>query len=633
MRKSIKSRLLGEKLPSNQISEEKFNVFWGLPVLSSDAISSVAYAVEEILLVLIPVIGIMSYLLLPKIAGAVIILLIILTISYRQIIDAYPNGGGAYIVAKDNLQTIFGLIVGASLSVDYTLTVAVSISAGTAAITSAIPFLHTHKVAIAIIIILLMTLGNLRGVKESTKLFGIPTYAFVVSIILLIIFGVLKSLKGDVTPLPAPAASSVDLGTQAISLFLILRAFSSGCAALTGVEAICDAVPNFREPSTKNAKTAYVFLALMVLITFVGTSYLAVLFHTVPNEDMTVLAQIATAVFGKGFMFYAIQVATAIILAMAANTAFAGFPTLISVISRDGYAPRQLSARGHRLSYSNGIVLLSLGGALLVIIFKGETHKLIPLYAVGVFTSFTLAQAGMFMRWIRLKPQGWQYKAAINGIGCLVTFVTVIIVSVTKFLSGAWIVFIAIPLLIYFMKRIKRHYNAVAQELDIPKEKLEQIVIRQKPTPHIIIPIDSLNKMVLKAIKYAKSITPNIEVFHIETYEGEADKLRKKWSMLNTDIPLIIKESPFRETVKTLVEYIESEEHASQPGDMITVLLPHFVVKKSWQMSLHNNTSFLIINSLLHERNIVVSIMPFQIEEARAMRQQTTVKQSDQHRE
>lgn len=581
---------------------------------------------EEILLVMVPIIGIMSYFWLPRIAGAVIILLIILTISYRQIIDAYPHGGGAYIVAKDNLQTIFGLIVGASLSVDYTLTVAVSISAGTAAITSAIPFLNAHKVTISIIIILLMTFGNLRGVKESTKLFGIPTYAFVLSIILLIVFGVLKSIKGGVTPIPSPVASSVDMSTQAITLFLILRAFSSGCAALTGVEAICDAVPNFREPSQKNAKTAYIFLAIMVLITFIGTSYLAVMFHAVPNENMTVLAQIASAVFGKGFMFYVIQVTTAVILAMAANTAFAGFPTLISIISKDGYAPRQLSARGHRLSFSNGIILLALAGALLVVIFKSETHKLIPLYAVGVFTSFTLAQAGMFMRWVRLKPQGWHYKAAINGIGCLVTFVTVIIVSVTKFLSGAWIVFIAIPLLIYFMKKIKRHYNDVAEELDIPQQELEKIVIKKKPTPYIIIPVDSLNKMVIKAIKYAKSITPNIEVFHIETYEGEADKLRKKWAMLNTDIPLVIKESPFREVVKTLVEYIDSEEHSSQPGDIITILVPHFVVKKRWQMTLHNNTSLLITNALFRERNIVVSIMPFQVEEAHDMHHQSTVK-------
>lgn len=615
MRKSIKSWLLGEKLSSNRVGEEKFNVLWGLPVLASDAISSVSYAVEEILLVFIPVIGIASYFWLPQVAGAVIILLMILTVSYRQIVDAYPNGGGAYIVAKDNLQPIFGLIVGASLSVDYTLTVAVSISAGTAAITSAIPSLHTHKVAIAIVIILLMAFGNLRGVKESTKLFSIPTYAFVLSIVVLIVAGIFKSIQGVTVTLPNPANAAIPLGTQAVTLFLILRAFSSGCAALTGVEAICDAVPNFQEPARKNAKKAYILLAAAVFVTFVGTAYLATIYHAVPNEHMTVLAQLASGIFGKGIMFYVMQVTTAIILAMAANTAFAGFPTLISIISRDGYAPRQLAARGHRLNYSNGILLLALGGALLVIIFKGSTHALIPLYAVGVFTSFTLAQAGMFMRWIRLKPKGWHYKAVVNGLGCLVTFITVIIVSVTKFTSGAWVVFIIIPFIIFVMYKIKHHYQVIADELDIPKEALTNVEFKEKPKPHIIIPIDSLNKMVIKALNYAKGISQTVEVFHIETYEGEADKLRKKWAMLNTDVPLVIKQSPYREVVKTLLAHIDSEEHSSQPGDIIMVLLPQFVVKKRWEVALHNNTSLFITNALLKERDIIVSIMPFQVEE------------------
>ncbi|WP_335582370.1 APC family permease [Candidatus Formimonas warabiya] len=409
MRKTLKSLFLGEKLASSQLTGEKFNVFWGLPMLASDAISSVAYASEEILWAFIPVIGVASYFWMTKVAGAIIVLLIILTISYRQIVDAYPCGGGAYIVAKDNLRVIFGLIVGASLSVDYILTVAVSISVGTAAITSAFPLLYTHKVAIAIIIILFMTVGNLRGVKESSKLFSIPTYAFLFSIVVLIAVGIWKSLNEAVHPGPVTIASHVSFGTQAVTLFLILKAFSSGCAAVTGVEVICDAVPNFKEPSAKNAKRAYVLLAGAVLITFGGITYLAELYRAVPNEHQTVIAQLATLIFGPGLMFYFIQITTAIILAMAANTAFAGFPTLISIISRDGYAPRQLASRGHRLNYSNGILLLALAAALLVVIFQSDTHALIPLYAIGVFTSFTLAQAGMFIRWKTLKPKGWHY--------------------------------------------------------------------------------------------------------------------------------------------------------------------------------------------------------------------------------
>ncbi|WP_236860159.1 APC family permease [Candidatus Formimonas warabiya] len=613
--KSIKSWLLGEKLASNQIHEEKFTVFWGLPVLASDAISSVAYAAEEILWAFVPVIGVASYFWLPKVAGAIVILLVLLTISYRQIVEAYPNGGGAYIVAKDNLKTIFGLIVGASLSVDYTLTVAVSISAATAAITSAIPFLFTHKVAIAIMLILLIAFGNLRGVKDSSKIFSIPTYAFMMAIIILIFMGLVKTFQGSFAPHPDLMSPDLSFGTQAISLFLILKAFSSGCAAVTGVEAICDAVPNFKEPAPQNAKNAYILLAIAVFITFAGTSYLAQVFQAVPNEKQTVIAQLAIQVFGKGFMFYLIQATTAIILAMAANTAFVGFPTLISVISRDGYAPRQLASRGHRLNYSNGILLLALAAALLVIIFQGDTHALIPLYAVGVFTSFTLAQAGMCRRWWRLKPKGWHYKAFINGLGCLVTFVAVLVIGVTKFISGAWIVFIIIPILIYGMYRIKNHYKTVAGQLDIPNAVLQQLKLKARQVPYVIIPIDSLNKMVIKSLNYAQSISPNVEVFHVETYEGEADKLRKKWRMLDTDIPLVIKQSPYREVIKSLVEHIESEEHSSQPGDIITILLPQFVVSKPWQMALHNNTSLFITNALLKERDIVVSILPFQVED------------------
>ncbi len=610
----IRSWLLGEKLATNQLGEEKFSVFWGLPVLASDAISSVAYAVEEILWALVPVIGLASYVLLPEIAAAIILLLLILTISYRQIVAAYPNGGGAYTVAKENLRTELGLIVGASLSVDYILTVAVSISAGTAALTSAFPVLFPHRVAIALFLLVLVTIGNLRGVKDSSKVFSLPTYAFIVSVLILIIAGIIKSASGNVAILPIPE-SSVSFGTQAIGLFLLMKAFSSGCAAVTGVEAICDAAPNFKEPSVKNAKLAYFFLALAVMLTFGGITYLAKIYQTVPNLHQTVIAQIATQVFGKGFMFYVIQATTAIILAMAANTAFAGFPTLLSIIAQDGYVPRQFALRGRRLGFSNGIMLLTIAAAILIIIFRGETHLLIPLYALGVFTSFTIAQAGIFMHWIRLKPKGWQYKAVINGLGAIITFITVIVVAVTKFISGAWIVLIVIPLLVLMMLKIKRHYGIVAKQLDVPNERLEHLRLKRQGTSYVIVPVQSLNVMVIKALRYASCISSEIEAFHVETYEGEADKLKAKWTKLNTDIPLIIKQSPYREITRPLVEYVESSEHSSKPGDVITVLLPQFIVPKSWQMMLHNNTSLFIGSSLLKNRHIVVSLLPFYIDE------------------
>jgi len=606
--------ILGKRLANSQLSEEKFNVFWGMPILASDAISSVAYAVEEMLWILVPVIGLASYLWMPRVAAAIILLLLILTFSYRQIVDAYPNGGGAYIVAKTNLKPVCGLIAGASLSVDYVLTVAVSISAGTAAITSAFSGLYPHRVAIAIAIIVLMVIGNLRGVRESSRVFSIPTYAFVFGILALIIVGIVKHANGSYVGAPV-SPGNITFGTQALTLFLLLRAFSSGCAAVTGVEAVSNAVPNFRHPAQKNAKIAYLLLAISVLVTFGGVAYLAQLYQSVPQPHQTVISQIAIDVFGKGFWFYLIQATTAIILAMAANTAFAGFPTLLSVIAQDGYVPRQLSMRGHRLNFSNGIMALALLAIVLVIVFKGDTHLLLPLYALGVFTSFTLSQTGMLVHWFRLKPKGWHYKAVVNGLGALITLTTVVIIGITKFAVGGWIVFLVVPIIVFGMLKIKRHYESVARQLDVPNDILGQLSFEPQYSHHVIVPIDSLNAMVVNALRYAKSVTPHVEAFHVERLEGEADKLRRKWALLNTDIPLIIKQSPYREVVGPLIEYIDSEEHASRPGDVITVLLPQFIVPKWWQMALHNNTSILIANALFHKRNVVVSALPFYLEE------------------
>lgn len=607
-------RILGSKLATSQLHEEKFSVFWGLPILASDAISSVAYAVEEILWALVPAIGLLSYFWVSDIAWIIILLLLILTISYRQIVEAYPGGGGAYIVAKENLKTTYGLIVGASLSVDYILTVAVSISAGTAAITSAFPSLYNHRVGIAIAIIILMVIGNLRGVKESSRLFSFPTYAFIITILALIITGIIKGGDGSAS-IPSNGMTDITFGTQTVTMVLLLRAFASGCAALTGVEAIADAVPNFKSPAQRNAKIAYILLAIAVFITFGGVAYLSTIYHPVPNTQQTVLSQLATDVFGKGIMFYLIQSTTAIILAMAANTAFAGFPTLFSIIAADGYAPRQFAMRGHRLNFSNGIVALGFMAILLVVIFQGDTHLLIPLYAVGVFTSFTLAQFGMLSRWLKLKPKGWHYKSAINGIGAVITLITVAVISFEKFTSGAWIVFLIVPAIVMAMKRIKEHYNSVARQLDVPNDQLDSLSLNANYAHHFVVPIASLNGLVILALRYARSLTPNVVAFHVETHEGEADKLRRKWSRLNTDVPLIIKQSLYREIVVPLVEYIDSEEHASKPGDMITVLLPQFIVSKGWQMALHNNTSIFIANALFDKRHIVVSVLPFYLED------------------
>ena len=410
----LRELLIGKTLKTEDLEGEKLNVLWGLPILSSDAVSSVAYAGEEILIVLIGVIGFMAYKYMFYASLCIVVLLFILVFSYRQTIDSYPCGGGAYIVAKDNLGTIPGLTAGASLSVDYVLTVAVSICAGTAALTSAIPALLPHTVSIALAMLLILTIGNLRGTKESSKLFGVPTYLFIISCIVLIVTGLARHFIFGYSPAPLyPIPRQVG----DLTIFLFLRAFASGCTALSGIEAVSNGIPNFKAPSPKNAKAVLTLLAFLILFIFGGLAFLATIYRPVPHPNVTVFAQIAQQVFGKNIMFYVMQVTTALILVMAANTAYAGLPLLLALMAKDGYAPRQFSQRGKRLSFSNGIIVVGAAAAILIIVFKGDTHLLLPLYAVGVFLSFTLSQVGMFLKWIRAKTPGYKHKALINGLG------------------------------------------------------------------------------------------------------------------------------------------------------------------------------------------------------------------------
>lgn len=433
----IKRFLIGKPLANDALSKEKYTVFWGLPILASDAISSVAYAIDEILLVLVPVLGmtVFSKNILIYIASAIIILLALITISYRQTIDNYPNGGGAYIVAKENLGLLAGITAGAALSVGYVMTVAVSVSSGIAQITSTFEFLEPYKVLICLIVIFFLMLGNLRGISESAKIFSIPTYAFIIAVISLLIGGFVKLKTGYV---PVKSANITQIQPGPISTYLILKAFSSGCAALTGVEAVSNAVPSFKEPSTKHAKRVLLLLSLIILFIFGGVSVITSIFTADPMSDKTVIIQISEQIFNHGFMFYYIMVTTFTILVMAANTAYSGFPILLSVMAREGYAPRQLSVRGDRLSYSNGIITLSIVAALLIVIFDADVTSLIGLYAIGVFISFTLSQFGMFRKWQREKGEHWKKKAFVNGLGAFVTAVTVLVIAVAKFKEGAW---------------------------------------------------------------------------------------------------------------------------------------------------------------------------------------------------
>lgn len=604
--------LFGKSLKTEELKNEKFNVFWGLPILSSDAISSVAYAGEEILWVLVPMLGLMSYKYMFYAALCIVFLMFLLVFSYRQTIDSYPNGGGSYIVAKDNLGTIPGLTAGAALSIDYILTVAVSTSAGTAAITSAIPSLLKYKVLITVSLIIFITIGNLRGIRESSKMFGIPTYLFIISVGIMIITGIIKVYFFGYTP---HAVYPIPEATGDIGIFLFLKAFASGCTALTGIEAVSNGIPNFREPSQKNAKIVLGLLAAIVLFIFGGLSYLATLYHAVPNLNQTVISQIATQIYGQNIMYFIIQTTTAIILVMAANTAFAGYPLLLALMSKDGFAPRQFTKRGKRLGFSNGILLLSAAACLLVLIFNGDTHLLLPLYAVGVFISFTLSQAGMFTKWVREKKPSWRYKAFINGLGALVTFITVIIIGATKFFHGAWIVSILIPILVILMIRIKRHYISVANQLKLEINIKPKEIDFAEQERYAIVPIDTLNKSFLKALNYARTISDNIIVFHVSVDDEATEKLLKKWDAYNVGIPIIVKKSPYRNLVGPLVRFIKSEEYAAGHNDTVTVVIPQFVVEKWWCNILHNHTALFVKGMLLKERNIAIVTIPYIIEE------------------
>ncbi|WP_234117465.1 APC family permease [Clostridium hydrogenum] len=604
----LKGFLIGKPLKSEEIHGQKFGVISGLPTLASDAISSVAYAGEEILWVLVPIIGLLSYKYMFYVSVAIIILLALLVFSYRQTIDSYPNGGGAYIVAKDNLGTIPGLAAGGALIIDYILTVAVSASAGTAAITSAISSLLPHKVTITIILILIMAVGNLRGISESAKIFSIPTYLFIFSVLFLIIYGIIKVKIFGYTPqnFQTTLKASGD-----ITAMLMLRAFAGGCTALTGVEAVSNGIPNFAKPAQKNAKTVLFLLSALVAIIFGGMAYLITLYNAVPNLQKTVISQVAFQVFGNGFMFYLIQFATTLILIMAVNTSFSDMPLLLSVIAKDGYAPRQFTKRGDRLSYSNGIILLSASASLLTIIFQGETHYLLPLYAVGVFISFTLSQVGMVVRWVKIRESGWFHKACINGLGAVMTFITVIIIGYTKFIHGAWIVCLIIPITVAGMLKIKKHYNETANQLsmenvDFPKCDAEK-------ARHFIVPIAGLNKSVIKTINYARCLSNDIVAFHVSFDEGETEKLKEKWEAYKIDVPLVIRESPYRNIEEPLMEYIHSVEHPSDKDDVVTVVMPQFVVKKWWGNILHNQTALFLKNVLLQDDKVTIITVPYGI--------------------
>lgn len=600
---SLKRFFLGTPIETARAIHERVSKVTGLAVFSSDALSSVAYATEEILLVLVAL-GSAALTYSIPISMAIAILLAIVAISYRQTIHAYPSGGGAYIVAKDNLGTFPGLVAAAALLIDYVLTVAVSVAAGVAAITSAIPALYPHREALGLTFILLLSIANLRGVKESGKLFAGPTYFFIFMMFVLIVVGAAKIVTHGVPPQPSAIA-----GVGTVSLFIILRAFSSGCTAMTGVEAISNGVPAFRPPEAKNAATTLTWMAGILVTLFLGVSILGHICGTIPGQE-TVLSQIGRSVFGSNILYYMLQVSTAGILVLAANTSYADFPRLASLLGRDGFVPRQFANRGDRLVFSNGILILGLLAGVLIVIFEGDTHRLIPLYAVGVFLSFTLSQAGMVKHWFKLKTTSWRRNSVVNGIGAIATGVVLLVVGATKFVLGAWVVILLIPIAVLGFIVIHRHYATIAKQLSLEGVNSRDIRPRHNT---VIVLISGIHRPVISALMYAKSLSNDVTAVYVNIDDATTERIKSKWKEWGSGVPLKVLESPYRSITGPLLDYIEKVDE-ERHDDIVTIVLPEFVTARWWHQFLHNQTALLIKGAMLFRKNKVVVSVPFHLQ-------------------
>lgn len=679
---SLKRLLVGSPIRTARLTHERLTKKTALAIFASDALSSTAYATEQILLVLAAAYlfgDVNAFSRVVPISIAISILLIIVASSYRQTIHAYPSGGGAFIVAKENLGTIPGLIAGASLLVDYVLTVSVSVAAGVEAITSAalgtrFAGLNNHRVAVCLFFIVFITIANLRGVREAGALFAAPSYAFIFSFLCLIGYGLIRFyLNPGLTSIPNDADLKIAEGyhPEPLQLFLLLGAFANGCAALTGIEAISNGVQAFKQPESKNASTTLAWMALLLIVMFTGASVLANAFSVHPSQHETVISKIARVVFTGpvGWFYYVVQATTAAILILAANTSFAGFPRLASLLAKDRFLPRQLSSLGDRLVFSNGVILLAAFSGLLVWAFRGDTSRLIPLYAVGVFLSFTLSQAGMIVHWWRegkalkamranavaartqsqeqlskLKESGemknnltgkldprrlikpgeppktlaevealekashWRKSLLINGIGALATGVVLFVFIITKFVHGAWVVVFLIPLMVLLFLRIHRHYIQVARQLST--EGLGPL----RPIHHeVIVPISGIHRGVIAALEYAKSIAPHhVTAVYVNLDDEAARKLREKWQQWGSGVNLVVVASPYRSLARPLLNYVDRVKRTKQ--GVVTIVLPEFVPAKWWQNLLHNQNTLFLKGALLFKRGIVVTNVPYHLE-------------------
>jgi len=600
----LKRVFVGSPLPTAQSRHERLAKTTALAVFASDALSSVAYATEEILLVLVQAgTAALSYSL--PISIAIAVLIAIVVSSYRQTIRAYPQGGGAYLVSKDNLGVPAGLVAGAALLIDYVLTVAVSVAAGIAALTSAVPALFPYRPWLCVAAVVGIAVANLRGIRESGKLFAAPTYLFIASLFVLIVYGVAGALFDF---LPEAPYQRHPPGLEGVGLFLFLRAFASGCTALTGVEAVSDGVPAFKPPEAHNARIVLTVLGAILIVLFLGITFLAYDFGIAPRHEETVVSQLARHVFGGGALYFEIQAVTMLILLLAANTSFADFPRLSFFLARDRFIPRQFATQGDRLVFSNGILILSGLAALLLVIFRGDTHALIPLYAVGVFLSFTLSQASMVRRWLRLQEEGWWWRWWLSAVGALVTGLVMITIAATKFTHGAWIVVLLIPTLVAVFAIVRRHYEEVAVQLS-----LDAFAPPPPMTNTVLVLVGDIHRGVIKAIQYAKTLSPNAKAVFVETDPERTRRLEEKWGRYGMGVPLIVLTSPYRSLLGPLSRYVDQIQNQGE-NHVVTIVLPEFIPARWWQLGLHNQTAFLIKGAMLFRKNVIVTDVPYHLQ-------------------
>ncbi len=602
---TVKKLFVGSPLATAQARHERLSKKSALAVFASDALSSVAYATEEILLILV-LAGTTALSFSIPIGVAICLLIALVVSSYRQTIRAYPQGGGAYIVTKDNLGTLPSLVAGGALLVDYVLTVAVSVAAGIAALTSAFPVLYHYRVLLGVLCIAGIAMANLRGIRESGAVFALPTYLFIASFLVMLGYGYIRWLTGwEVAPPP----DHRDPPTHALTVFFLLRAFSQGCTALTGVEAVSDGVPAFKPPEARNARIVLAWLGVILITLFMGITFLTRHHHLTPLAEETVVSQLARRIFGSGLLYYEIQAVTMLILILAANTSFADFPRLSYFLARDGFIPRQFGTRGDRLVFSNGILILGGTAAILIVVFGGETHALIPLYALGVFVSFTLSQSSMVRRWLVRREEGWWWRAWLNAIGAATTGIVLLVIGVTKFNDGAWIVMLLIPILVLAFLMVHRHYADVARQLSL--EGYEG----PPPIEHtVLVLVGDLHKGVAAALRYAQALSPAVKAVYVELDPERTRKLEEKWGKWGLGIPLVVLTSPYRSLLAPFLDYVN---HLLALGDnhMVTIVIPEFVPARWWQHLLHNQTALLIKGALLFRKGIVVVDVPFHLKE------------------